>query len=115
MTEDDIFSLIGALADGQVYTYVVPLNAQGEPSVAPPWITFTLVDQVYGDTLCGPAEENSALQVDVYSRTVDEARALREQVTGALAPLKFTQMSKTGGYEPDTGLRRATLEVHIQQ
>lgn len=115
MTESDVFSLIGALADGQVYPDVVPLNEQGSPSVAPPWITFTLVDQVYGDTYCGPAEENSALQVDVYSRTVDEARALREQVIAALVPLGFTQMSKTGGYEPDTGLRRATLEVHILQ
>ncbi len=115
MTEDDVFSLIGALADGQVYVYVVPLNEQGKPSVSPPWITFTLVDQVYGDTLCGPSEENSALQVDVYSLTVDESRMLREQVIAALVPLGFTQMNKTGGYEPDTGLRRATLEVHILQ
>ncbi|WP_343711190.1 tail completion protein gp17 [Kosakonia radicincitans] len=115
MTESDVVALIGALADGQVYPYVVPLNEQGTPSVAPPWITFTLVDQVYGDTLCGPAEENSALQVDVYSRTVDEARALREQVIAALVPLGFTQMSKTGGHEQDTGLRRATLEVHFLQ
>ncbi|VVT48054.1 hypothetical protein UYSO10_1986 [Kosakonia radicincitans] len=115
MTESDVLALIGALADGHVYPDVVPLNAQGEPSVAPPWITFMLVDQVYGDTYCGPSEENSALQVDVYSRTVDEARALREQVISALVPLGFTQMSKTGGYEPDTGLRRATLEVHVLQ
>ncbi|AGN83567.1 DUF3168 domain-containing protein [Enterobacter sp. R4-368] len=115
MTEADVYPLIGTLAGGQVYPDIVPLNQQGQPAVAPPWITFTLVDQVYGDTLCGPAEENSALQVDVYSRTVDESRALREQVIAALAPLKFTQMSKTGGHDPDTGLRRATLEVHIQQ
>lgn len=115
MTEADVYPLIGTLAGGQVYPDIVPLNQQGQPAVAPPWITFTLVDQVYGDTLCGPAEENSALQVDVYSGTVDESRALREQVIAALAPLKFTQMSKTGGHDPDTGLRRTTLEVHIQQ
>jgi len=115
MTEADVYTLIKTLAGGQVYPDIVPLNQQGQPAVEPPWITFTLVDQVYGDTLCGPAEENSALQVDVYSRTVDEARALREQVIASLMPLGFTQMSKTGGYEQDTGLRRATLEVHVLQ
>jgi hypothetical protein len=29
MTEATIYALIGALADGQVYPYVVPLNAGG--------------------------------------------------------------------------------------
>ncbi|MHA8112667.1 tail completion protein gp17 [Kosakonia cowanii] len=115
MTEADVYSLIGALADGQVYPGVVPLNSQGEPAVAPPWIIFTLVDQVYGDTLCGPAEEDTALQVDVYASSVDEARALREQAIAALTPLAFTRLSKTGGYEPETGLRRATAEVHVLQ
>ena len=115
MTEADVYALIGALADGQVYPSVVPLNSQGEPAVAPPWIIFTLVDQVYGDTLCGPAEEDTVLQVDVYASSVDEARAVREQAIAALMPLGFTRMNKTGGYEPDTGLRRATLEVHVLQ
>lgn len=115
MNEADVYALIGALADGQVYPGVVPLNSQGEPAVAPPWITFTLVDQVYGDTLCGPAEEDTALQVDVYASSVDEARALREQAIVALTPLGFTRLSKTGGYEPETGLRRATAEVHVLQ
>jgi hypothetical protein len=115
MTEADVYSLIGALADGQVYPGVVPLNSQGEPAVAPPWLIFTLVDQVYGDTLCGPAEEDTALQVDVYASSVDEARALREQAIAALTPLAFTRLSKTGGYEPETGLRRATAEVHVLQ
>lgn len=115
MTEADAYALLGALADGQVYPGVVPLNTQGEPAVAPPWITFTLVVQTYGDTLCGPAEEDTALQVDVYASSVDEARALREQAIAALTPLGFTRMSKTGGYEPETGLRRATAEVHVLQ
>lgn len=113
ITEADVYSLIGALADGKVYPDVVPLTPQGEPQVAPPWITFTFVSQVSGDTLCGPAEENSSLQVDVYSTTTDESRELRQQVIAALTPLKFSQMVKTGGYEEDTGLRRATLEVQI--
>lgn len=115
MTEADVFSLIGALADGQVYPDVVPLNTQGDPAVTPPWVTFTLVGQVYGDTFSGPAEENTALQVDVYAITTDEARDLREQVIAALMPLHFTQMNKTGGPDTETQLRRATVEVQIQQ
>ena len=115
MTEADVYSLIGALADGQVYPDVVPLNAAGEPAIAPPWVTFTLVSQVYGDTLSCQAEESSTLQVDVYAADVDEARELREQVIAALTPLQFSQLSKTRGYEPETGLRRATLEMQILQ
>ncbi|ADU71554.1 DUF3168 domain-containing protein [Pantoea sp. At-9b] len=115
MTESQIYSLIGDLAGGQVYPYVVPLNAQGEPSVSPPWVVFTVVSEVFGDTLCGPAEENSTLQIDVYSRTTDEARSIREQVATALESLQFTQLNKTNGYETDTGLYRATLEIQSQQ
>ena len=113
MTESDVYGLIGALADGQVYPDVVPLTPQGQPQVAPPWITFTFVSQVSGDTLCGPSEENTSLQVDVYSNTVDESRDLRQQVIASLMPLGFTQMVKTGGYEQETGLRRSTLDVQI--
>jgi hypothetical protein len=115
MTEADAYALLGALADGQVYPDVVPLNSQGEPAIAPPWVIFTLVVQTYGDTFCGPAEENTSLQIDVYASSVDEARALREEAIAALTPMGFTRLSKTGGYEPETGLRRATFEVHILQ
>jgi hypothetical protein len=115
MTETQIYSLIGDLAGGQVYPYVVPLNSQGDPSVSPPWAVFTVVSEVFGDTLCGPAEENGTLQVDVYALTTDEARSIREQVATALAPLQFTQLNKTNGYETDTGLYRATLEIQSQQ
>ncbi|WP_293797049.1 DUF3168 domain-containing protein [uncultured Pantoea sp.] len=115
MTESDIYPLIGGLAGGQVYPYVAPLNAEGEPSVRPPWVVFTIVSETFGDTLCGPAEENGTLQVDVYALTTDEARSIREQAVNALSPLDFSQMRKENGYEPDTGLYRATLEIQSQQ
>ncbi|MDU6686654.1 MAG: DUF3168 domain-containing protein [Enterobacteriaceae bacterium] len=115
MKESDVFHLIGSLANGQVYMDIVPLNDAGKPAVVPPWITFTFVSQSYGDTFCSPAEETTFVQVDVYSRSVEESRELREQVVIALTPLQFTRMSKTGGYEPDTKLRRATLEISVQQ
>lgn len=115
MTESSIFELIGDLAGGQVYPYVAPLNAQGSPSISPPWVVFTVVSEVFGDTLCGPAEESGSLQVDVYASSTDEARSLREAVATALAPLNFTQLNKTNGYESETGLFRATLEVQSMQ
>lgn len=115
MTEADIYSLIGNLCDGQVYPYVAPLNAEGEPAVSPPWIIFTIVSEVFGDTFCGPAEENDALQVDVYATSTDEARTIRKQVQEALSPLQFTQLNRSNGYESDTGLYRATMEIQSQQ
>jgi hypothetical protein len=51
MTEATIYALIGALADGQVYPYVVPLNAQGEPAVSPPWVVFSLPTDAMADAL----------------------------------------------------------------
>ena len=115
MNEAQVYSLIGSLASGQVYPYVVPLNEAGEPDIQPPWVVFTIISESFGDTLCGPAEENSALQVDVYSHTIDESRTIREEAVAALVPLKFTQMRKRNGYEPETGLFRATLEIQSQQ
>jgi len=115
MTESHIYQLISGLAGGQVYPYVVPLNAEGEPSVSPPWVVFTIVSEIFSDTLCGPAEEDGTLQVDVYALTTDEARNIREQAVNALSPLYFSEMRKRNGYEPDTGLFRATLEIQSQQ
>lgn len=113
MTEADIYPLLSSLASGQVYPYVVPLNAQGEPAVSPPWVVYSLNSEVSADTLCGPAEMTATLQIDVYSNSIDEARQLREIVRAALVPLAFTQMNDTNSYETDTSLYRAMLEVQI--
>lgn len=115
MTEADVFSLIGTLAGGKVYPYVAPLNAEGETAVSAPWIVFSIISENFGDTFCGPAEETAALQVDVYATSTDEARAIRNLVQVALAPLNFTQLNRTNGYESETGLYRATLEIQNQQ
>lgn len=115
MTEAGVYALIGHLASGQVYPYVAPMKPTGEPDIQPPFVIFTVVSEVFGDTLCGPAEESGNLQVDVYSLSPDESRQIREQVSLALSPLNFTQLRKTNGYESDTGLFRATLEIQSLQ
>lgn len=113
MTEADIKPYLKPLAGGQVYPYVVKLNAQGEPAVLPPWVVFSLVSEVDSDVLCGQAETAITLQIDAYASTIDDASALRQQAQLALSPLKPVNVNRTSGYESDTSLYRATLEVQI--
>lgn len=115
MTEADIKPYLKPLAGGQVYPYVVKLNTQGKPAVSPPWIVFSIVDDVYSDVMCGQAESAAALQIDVYSDTIDEARDIRNQAREALAPLTPVALTEANGYETDTALYRATLELQIWQ
>ena len=55
MNEDNIYALLSSLAEGRVYPYVAPLGSDGKPSVSPPWIIFSIVDDVSADVLCGQA------------------------------------------------------------
>jgi hypothetical protein len=66
VNEDNIYALL-SLAEGRVYPYVAPLGSDGKPSVSPPWIIFSIVDDVSADVLCGQAESRVSVQVDVYS------------------------------------------------
>lgn len=113
MTESDIYPLIAHLASGQVYPYVAPLNATGTPSISPPWVIFSLPTNVSSDVLCGQAESRVSIQIDVYSKTIDEARTIREQALELLLPLGLAEISKLPSYEPDTKLHRATLECSV--
>jgi hypothetical protein len=111
MTEATIYALIGALADGQVYPYVVPLNAQGEPAVSP-WVVFSLPTDAMADVLCGQAESTVSVQVDVYSLDLDEAREIRDQALASLSVLGLENI-KFPLYEPETRLHRASLEASV--
>lgn len=113
MNESDIYPLIANLAGGKVYPYVVPLNAAGNPAVSPPWVVFSLPTDISSDVLCGPAESRVSIQIDVYSKTIDEARAIREQALNQLLPLGLAEISKLPFYEADTKLHRATLEGSV--
>lgn len=65
MTEDDLYLLLRPLAGGQVYPYVAPLGSDGQPSISPPWVIFSLISDVTADVLCGQAESGISVQVDV--------------------------------------------------
>ncbi|EPF1758524.1 hypothetical protein ACSQU9_005235, partial [Escherichia coli] len=45
MTEADLYPHLAHLAGGQVYPYVVPL-LDCRPSVALPWVVFSLISSV---------------------------------------------------------------------
>ena len=113
MTEDDLYLLLRPLAGGQVYPYVAPLGSDGQPSISPPWIIFSIVDDVSADVLCGQAESRVSVQVDVYSTSIAESRSLRDLVLASLEPLTPTEVVKIPGYEPDYRLYRATLDFKV--
>ncbi|CDL50308.1 FIG00638104: hypothetical protein [Escherichia coli ISC41] len=58
------------LAGGQVYPYVVPL-LDGRPSVALPWVVFSLISSVSADVMGGQAESSVSVQIDVLCRDCD--------------------------------------------
>ncbi|HDF7630522.1 tail completion protein gp17 [Enterobacter hormaechei] len=113
MTEDDLYPLLASLAGGKVYPYVAPLGSDGQPSVAPPWVIFSIITDVAADVLCGQAESAVSVQVDVYSSAITEARAIRDMALDALQVLKPGNVVKTPGYEPDLRYHRATLEFQV--
>lgn len=113
MNEDNIYALLSTLAEGRVYPYVAPLGSDGKPSVTPPWIIFSIVDDVSADVMCGQAESRVSVQVDVYSTTIKESRSLRDLALSSLKPLNPTEVVKIHGYEPDRRLYRATLDFKV--
>jgi hypothetical protein len=113
VNEDNIYALLSTLAEGRVYPYVAPLGSDGKPSVTPPWIIFSIVDDVSADVMCGQAESRVSVQVDVYSTTIKESRSLRDLALSSLKPLNPTEVVKIHGYEPDRRLYRATLDFKV--
>lgn len=113
MTEADIYLLLSGLAGGQVYPYVAPLSPDGNVSISPPWLVFSLPQENSTDVFCGAAESVTTIQVDVYSLTVDEAREIRRHAINALAPAGITEIRKYQDYESDTRLYRSTFEASV--
>ncbi|EHX8526182.1 HK97 gp10 family phage protein, partial [Escherichia coli] len=66
----------------QVYPYVVPL-LDGRPSVALPWVVFSLISSVSADVMGGQAESSVSVQIDVYAGTVTQARQIRQDAREA--------------------------------
>ncbi|HDY4928268.1 TPA: DUF3168 domain-containing protein [Yersinia enterocolitica] len=114
MTEADVYPLIKHLAGGRVYPYIAPQKPDGSgPAILPPWVVFSLPSGVTDDVIDGQSATASMLQIDVYARTIDEARAIRHEVRALIRPLSPVQMNEITNFESDTSLFRALLEVQV--
>lgn len=114
MTEADVYPLIKHLAGGQVYPYIAPQKLDGSgPAILPPWVVFSLPSDVTDDVIDGQSATASMLQIDVYARTIDEARVIRREVRALIVPLSPVQMNEITSFESDTSLFRALLEVQV--
>ncbi|CNE63369.1 Protein of uncharacterised function (DUF3168) [Yersinia rohdei] len=114
MIEADVYPLIKHLAGGQVYPYIAPQKPDGSgPAISPPWVVFSLPSDVTDDVIDGQAATASMLQIDVYAQTIDEARAIRQEVRTLIKPLSPVQMNEITNFESDTSLFRALLEVQV--
>lgn len=115
MTEADLNPLLKPLVGGQAYPYVVKLTSEGKPAVKPPWIVYTVPDENRADVFYGAAETAFMVQIDVYASSIDEAKTLRQQAEAAITVLSPAEIHLFSGYEPETGLFRASLEFRVWQ
>ncbi|OVC29639.1 DUF3168 domain-containing protein, partial [Escherichia coli] len=92
MTEADLYPHLAHLAGGQVYPYVVPL-LDGRPSVALPWVVFSLISSVSADVMGGQAESSVSVQIDVYAGTVTQARQIRPTSREAYIPVSYSYLT----------------------
>ena len=100
MTEADLYPHLAHLAGGQVYPYVVPL-LDGRPSVALPWVVFSLISSVSADVMGGQAESSVSVQIDVYAGTVTQARQIRQDAREAIMLLAPGSVSEMQDYIPE--------------
>ena len=112
MTEADLYPHLAHLAGGQVYPYVVPL-LDGRPSVALPWVVFSLISSVSADVMGGQAESSVSVQIDVYAGTVTQARQIRQDAREAIMLLAPGSVSEMQDYIPENRCYRATLEFQV--
>ncbi len=96
----------------QVYPYVVPL-LDGRPSVALPWVVFSLISSVSADVMGGQAESSVSVQIDVYAGTVTQARQIRQDAREAIMLLAPGSVSEMQDYIPENRCYRATLEFQV--
>ena len=113
MTEADIYPLLEQLAGGNVFPYIVPLDPEGAPVAAPPWIVYAFITQKSADVFAGSAETKNNLQISVYAPTLAQAQEIRAEAAAALAPLMPAEFLRVQAYDTASGLYRATLEVMI--
>lgn len=115
MTEEDIYPLLGKLADGRVYSYAVPCCSYHSPHQQYAFILFSLSQENNYDTTQQLANQHITVSVDCYAQSVAAARTLREQVRAALAVLKPHKTVEYNDFDVEYEQFRMTLEVSISR
>ncbi|MCL6406366.1 tail completion protein gp17 [Dickeya dadantii] len=115
MTEEDIYPLLGKLANGHVYAYAVPCCDYHAPHHKYPFIIFSLSQENHYNASQQQTDQQITVGVDCYADTVAEARALREQVSAALAVLKPNQTAEYNDFDVEYEQFRMTLEMELSR
>ncbi|ANE74541.1 hypothetical protein [Dickeya solani] len=115
MTEEDIYPLLGKLADGRVYSYAVPCCSYHSPYQQCAFVLFSLSQENNYDSTQQLASQQITVSVDCYAHTVAAARALREQACTALAVLKPYKTVEYNDFDVEYEQYRMTLEVNISR
>ncbi len=83
MTRPDLYPHLARLPAGRCTRMWSPL-LDGRPSVALPWVVFSLISSVSADVMGGRAESSVSVQIDVYAGTVTQARQIRQDAREAI-------------------------------
>lgn len=86
-------------------------NTTGTPVF--PYIVFLRIVSPMNNSLIGPSDvQNTLFQIDIFSKSVSEMKALEDTVTNALinAPFTAIQQDQRDGYEPDIQAFRCGLD-----
>lgn len=90
------------------------INTAEPPTL--PYIVFGRIPSPANVTLQGPSGlQNTRLQIDLYSRSVQELIALGDALETAMAAASFTnvQLTQRDLYEADTKLHRSCYEFSV--
>ncbi|MGM3161015.1 DUF3168 domain-containing protein [Dickeya undicola] len=115
MTEEDIYPLLGKLANGHVYAYAVPCCDYHTPHQTRPFILFSLSQENNYNTAQQLNSQKVTITADCYAHTVADARSLREQVGVALSVLQPNKIVEYNEFDVEYEKFRMTLEVDISR
>lgn len=112
--EQVVFAALAPLVGSRVHAVVMP---QEPKTPITPAMVFTIVTNAVAQDICGAGTDDEAdtrVQVDVYSTTFDQARALRLQALAAMAllvpPMVWQGDNTVAPYDPDLKLHRCSLD-----
>lgn len=107
MIEELIATALENILPGKVFPQVAP------PDTKAPYLTYQLISARTADTLECTAETYNNIQIDCYAEELLTAKQIIQSARGQLAPLHPGELTEFTGYEYETRLRRATLELTI--